>query len=150
MSVITGTVIARFDNKQTKNGPRQLVEVQLPGHAEKIGVWGKPGELDAFYVNGQINVEQKGQYWNLAKDQPAPTGSIPHAPATPPTGNGYTPPAPASKEAMIAWASTCTDVFMHILNKVTLSPEMTGQDFVVQEKTAVTIYIATMEKYKRP
>lgn len=151
MSAITGIVVARFDNKQTKNGPRQLVEVQLPGHAEKISVWGKPGELDAFYVNGQINVEQNGQYWNLSKNQPPSGAPIPHTPAqAPASGTGYTPPAPASKEAMIQWGEQCTDLYLHILNKVTLSPEFTGQDFPFQKEAAATVYIAAVRRFERP
>ena len=151
MSVITGTVIARYDNKQTKNGPRQLVEVQLPGHAEKIGVWGKPGELDAFYVNGQINVEQKGQYWNLAKDQPAPGAPMSTTPATVTNGQGYGATAPANtKEAMIAWGEQCTDLYLHIFNKITLSPEFAAQDLPIQKEAAATVFIAAVKRFERP
>lgn len=60
--------------KETKNGPRINALVTLPS-GEEIRIWAKPGEQPvASWQRGQtVLLEQNGQYWNPAKNAPAPT-----------------------------------------------------------------------------
>ena len=153
--VIQGTIKFVNPSKENPNTGKmgQSIKVAIPG--EDIYVNGKANSFDHLQKDQQVMVEKDGQWWRLAKDQSGVQVTSPGAPmsATPATvtnGQGYAPPATASKEAMIAWGEQCTDLYLHIFNKITLSPEFAAQDVPIQKEAAATVFIAAVKRFERP
>ncbi len=143
---------AKFSDKTQKWS--QSIKVAVPGQPDAV-IYGASGSFDTYQPNTQVMIEQDGQYWRLAKDQSGVQVTASGAPmsATPATvtnGQGYTPPAPTSKEAMIQWGEQCADLYLHIFNKITLSPEFAAQDLPIQKEATATVYIAAMKRFERP
>jgi len=153
---IQGTI--KFVNESklnpTTNKWSQSIKVAIPGQAD-VYVNGPSGSFDTYQKDTQVMIEQDGKWWRLAKDQSGLQVTTPGAPisATPATvtnGQGHTQPAPASKDAMIAWGEQCTDLYLHIFNKITLSPEFAAQDVPIQKEAAATVFIAAVKRFERP
>ncbi len=152
---IQGTIKFANPTKENPNTGKmgQSIKVAIPG--EDIYVNGKANAFDHLQKDQQVMVEKDGQWWRLAKDQSglqvATSGAPMSAtPATVTNGQGYTPPAPTSKEAMIQWGEQCADLYLHIFNKITLSPEFAAQDLPIQKEATATVYIAAMKRFERP
>ena len=146
---ITATVKYN-DLRDTKSGTMRALKVEVPGVTGMITIWLKPDQGEHYKKGDAVTVEQKGEYWNMSKDQPAPGAPMSTTPATVTNGQGYGAPATASKDAMIAWGEQCTDLYLHIFNKITLSPEFAAQDVPIQKEAAATVFIAAMRRFERP
>lgn len=72
MTVQATVKFAPGEPRDTKNGPKINALVVLPS-GEEVRIWGNPGEQPiASWTKGQqVLLEQKGQYWNIAKGQPS-------------------------------------------------------------------------------
>lgn len=146
---ITATVKYN-DLRDTKSGTMRALKVEVPGVTGMITIWLKPDQGEHYKKGDAVTVEQKGEYWNMSKDQPAPGAPMSTTPATVTNGQGYGAPATASKDAMIAWGEQCTDLYLHIFNKITLSPEFAAQDVPIQKEAAATVFIAAVKRFERP
>ena len=146
---ITATVKYN-DLRDTKNGQKRALKVEAAGQSEMVTIWLNPDQGEYYKKGDQISIEQKGAFWNMCKDQPAPGAPMSTTPATVTNGQGYGAPATASKDAMIAWGEQCTDLYLHIFNKITLSPEFAAQDVPTQKEAAATVFIAAMRRFERP
>ncbi len=146
---ITATVKYN-DLRDTKNGQKRALKVEASGQSEMVTIWLNPDQGEHYKKGDQISIEQKGAFWNMCKDQSAPGAPMSTTPATVTNGQGYTPPSTASKEAMIAWGEQCTDLYLHIFNKITLSPEFAAQDVPIQKEAAATVFIAAARRFERP
>lgn len=145
--------IVKIDAPYQKDGKdKQNAQVNVPGVGE-VKAWGFPSHFTGAVPGGTINVEQSGNYWNVKGGYAAPAPGAPMSttPATVTNGQGYGSTAPANtKEAMIKWGEQYTDLYLHIFNKITLSPEFAAQDVPIQKEAAATVFIAAVKRFERP
>jgi hypothetical protein len=134
--------ITKIDAVYQKDGKdRQNCMVNLPGVGEVKG-WGFPDALEGAYVGGTIELSLNGKYYNIQKGtfQAAQPGDP--VPATPPTGNGYTPPG-YDHAAMQQRAANITALALQIAKEVRESTTFAmAEDSVIASMTA-TILIQT-------
>lgn len=103
--------------RDTKNGPKINALVILPS-GEEVRIWGNPGEqpLASWTKGQQVLLEQKGQYWNIAKVQP----STPTQPAAPSVTSAAREVArfdmntDEARNAMYQRAREMADLYKHI------------------------------------
>lgn len=116
---MTTTATVKFapgEPSDTKNGLRINALVTLPS-GEEVRIWAKPGEQPvASWQRGQtVLLEQNGQYWNPAKNAPAPA-----QPATPSVGRAALEVArfdmntDEARNAMYQRAREMADLYKHI------------------------------------
>ena len=105
--------------RDTKNGPKINALVVLQS-GEEVRIWGNPGEqpLASWTKGQQVLLEQKGQYWNIAKGQPSTPATA--QPAAPSVGRAAIEVArfdinnDEARNAMYQRAREMADLYKHI------------------------------------
>ncbi len=130
--------------KDTKNGPRINALVTLPNGTEER-IWDKPGGPVSTWQKGQtVYLEQSGQYYNVAKEQPAA-----QAPSAPKPGAASFPVTdqPATLDALLPKANLYADLYREILRRLESGdPDDPTDVLVIPEElrgqAAATIFIS--------
>jgi len=128
------------DLRDTKNGQKRALKVEAPGQSEMVTIWLNPDQGEHYKKGDQIGIEQKGAFWNMCKDQPTTGAPIPPAPATPPTGNGYTPPV-ADPATLLRRAQEYTTLYLQIARQVREDATFAMEPGQVIASAAATIFI---------
>ena len=140
---ITATVKYN-DLRDTKNGQKRALKVEAAGQSEMVTIWLNPDQGEYYKKGDQISIEQKGAFWNMCKDQPAPGAPMSTTPATVTNGQGYGATANGyDHAAMQQRAANITELALQIADTVRKSTTFAmSEDSVIASMTA-TILIQT-------
>ena len=141
---ITATVKYN-DLRYTKNGQKRALKVEAAGQSEMVTIWLNPDQGEYYKKGDQISIEQKGAFWNMCKDQPAPGAPMSTTPATVTNGQGYTPHA-NDHEAIKQRAKLFTELYLQIAKQVHEDTTFAMEPGQVIAAATATIFIKTVDR----
>ena len=148
---ITATVKYN-DLRDTKSGTMRALKVEVPGVTGMITIWLKPDQGEHYKKGDAVTVEQKGEYWNMSKDQPAPGAPMSATPATVTQGQGYgaTSPTEIDPEAFRNRARLLAETFCEV-SKIIQDSKVYGMSVdEVISKAAISLMISLEKPAARP